>query len=48
MTNPLQNVIATDSTACIPKELNEQLKISQVAHYIHINPKDLRDLISIN
>jgi len=48
MTNPLQTVIVTDSTACIPKELSEQLKISEVAYYIHKDPEVLRDLISVS
>jgi len=48
MTNPLRTVILTDSTACLPKELSEKLKISQVAYYIHKGPEVLRDLISVN
>jgi DegV family protein with EDD domain len=48
MTNPRRTVILTDSTACIPKELSDQLKISQVAYYIHRGSEVLRDLISVN
>jgi len=48
MTNPLRTFIVTDSTACIPKEMKDELQISEVAYYIHRGNEVLRDLISVN
>ncbi len=48
MTNPIITAIVTDSTACIPRELCDTLKISEVAYYIHKGPEVLRDLVSVN
>ncbi len=48
MANPLRTAIVTDSTACIPTEIKENLHISEVAYYIHKGTDVLRDLISIN
>ncbi len=48
MINPLRTAIVTDSTACIPTEMKDELQISEVAYYIHKGTEVLRDLISVN
>lgn len=45
MTN--QVAVVTDSTASIPEELLEELKIRTVAYYIHRGQEVLRDLVTI-
>ena len=39
--------IVTDSTACIPQDLREELQIHEVAYYIHRGVEVLRDLVTI-
>ena len=45
MTKPV--AVLTDSTASIPEELLEELKIRTVAYYIHRGQEVLRDLVTI-
>jgi len=47
MDEPQKTAIVTDSTACIPDELQEQLHINTVAYYIHRGTEVLRDLVSV-
>jgi DegV family protein with EDD domain len=42
-----QVAVVTDSTASIPEEMLEQLKIRTVAYYIHRGQEVLRDLVTI-
>lgn len=44
--NP-KTAIVTDSTACIPEALSQELKINTVAYYIHRGAEVLRDLVTI-
>ena len=39
--------VVTDSTACIPASIKKELRIHEVAYYIHKGNEVLRDLISI-
>lgn len=48
MKNKPRTAILTDSTACIPKKLKEELQISEVAYYIHRGTEVLRDLVSVS
>ena len=48
MTNSLRTAIVTDSTACLPAALKSDLRISEVAYYIHRGDEVLRDLVSVN
>ncbi len=42
-----KTAIVTDSTASIPKRISEELKIHQIAYYIHRGSEVLRDLVNI-
>jgi DegV family protein with EDD domain len=46
MMNPTIAIV-TDSTACIPQNLREELHIHEVAYYIHRGIEVLRDLVTI-
>ena len=46
MRNPAIAIV-TDSTACIPQDLREELQIHEVAYYIHRGIDVLRDLVTI-
>ena len=46
MSNPTIAIV-TDSTACIPQDLREELQIHEVAYYIHRGIDVLRDLVTI-
>ena len=46
MSNPAIAIV-TDSTACIPRNLREELHIHEVAYYIHRGIEVLRDLVTI-
>jgi DegV family protein with EDD domain len=46
MSNPTIAIV-TDSTACIPQDLREELQIHVVAYYIHRGVEVLRDLVTI-
>ena len=46
MSNPTIAIV-TDSTACIPRDLREELQIHEVAYYIHRGVEVLRDLVTI-
>ena len=48
MTNPPRTAVVTDSTACIPASIKDELHISEVAYYIHKGSEVLRDLVSVN
>lgn len=47
MSRILQTAIVTDSTACIPKNMRDQLRIHEVPYYIHKGNVVLRDLKTI-
>jgi DegV family protein with EDD domain len=47
MTTPLKTAVVTDSTACIPSSMVDELQISEVAYYIHKGSEVLRDLVSV-
>lgn len=46
MSNPAIAIV-TDSTACIPQDLREELQIHEVPYYIHRGIDVLRDLVTI-
>jgi DegV family protein with EDD domain len=46
MSNPTIAIV-TDSTACIPRDLREELQIHEIAYYIHRGTEVLRDLVTI-
>ncbi len=47
MGNVPRTAIVTDSTACIPQDLLQELRIQTVAYYIHRGTEELRDLVTI-
>lgn len=47
MSNVLNTTIVTDSTACIPAAMREELRIQEVAYYIHKGSTVLRDLVTV-
>ena len=47
MSNTLATAIVTDTTACIPSAMREQLHIHEVAYYIHKGNNILRDLVTV-
>lgn len=47
MSETQKTAIVTDSTACIPDKLREQLHIHTVAYYIHRGTEVLRDLVNV-
>ncbi len=44
--NP-STAILTDSTACIPPDIRENLRITEIPYYIHIGSEVLRDLVTV-
>jgi len=48
MSSILQTAIVTDSTACIPQEMRDQLRIHEVPYYIHKGDVVLRDLKTVS
>ena len=40
--------IVTDSTACIPEPLIDELQINWLPYYIHRGTEELRDLVTIS
>ena len=47
MSGILKTAIVTDSTACIPSDLRENLSITEIPYYIHKGNTVLRDLVSV-
>lgn len=47
MSGNFKTAIVTDSTACIPADLREKLKITEIPYYIHKGGLVLRDLVSV-
>ena len=47
MTKLFQTAIVTDSTACIPSALRNELYIQEVPYYIHKGTTVLRDLVTV-
>jgi len=47
MTNVPKTAIVTDTTACIPAQMRDELCIHEVAYYIHKGNTILRDLLTV-
>ena len=47
MTNKISTAIVTDSTACIPSGMREELRIHEIPYYIHKGTTVLRDLVTV-
>lgn len=47
MSNTARTAIVTDSTACIPAAMREELRITEIAYYIHKGAQVLRDLVTV-
>ena len=48
MSSIIHTAIVTDSTACIPQDMRDQLKIHEVPYYIHKGDVVLRDLKTVS
>jgi len=47
MTESISTAIVTDSTACIPLSMRQDLRIHEIAFYIHKGSTVLRDLVTV-